>query len=281
MTIYSSKSSHPLYLAHLSLLDVPPPTLVRIASEAGFDGMTLRLAPAHPGAGEVPYPMLGAGSQMMKETLACLHDLPVKVLDIETVRITADLAPKSFLPLFEAGQRLGATCLLTYAVETDRTIVAGKLNALAELAAPFGLKVALEFMVYNGVKTVEQAMKVMAIADHPNIVLMVDSLHLARSGGTPSDLLQIDAALMPYIQICDAPAAPLPDDQGGVRIEARAHRLLPGEGDLPLKELIALYPPGLALSVEAPVKSLRALHSPLEIAAMAYRATRKLLEIAG
>ena len=51
---------------HLTMLDVPPPELVTIAREAGFDLVGLRVAAATPG--EESWPMT-AGSPMHRETV--------------------------------------------------------------------------------------------------------------------------------------------------------------------------------------------------------------------
>jgi hypothetical protein len=58
------------------------------------------------------------------------------------------------------------------------------------------------------------------------------------------------------IQICDGPrASPASVDER--RTEARTARLLPGDGELPLLELLAKLPADLTLAVEAPTRELR------------------------
>lgn len=44
-----------LSLAHLGMLDAPPPLLVEAAHAAGLRGVGIRLQPARPG--EAPFPM--------------------------------------------------------------------------------------------------------------------------------------------------------------------------------------------------------------------------------
>ena len=75
--------------------------------------------------------------------------------------------------------------------------------------------------------------------------------------GAPADLASVDRSLLPYAQVADAPRASPPAAE--LRAEARTRRLLPGEGDLPLRELIAALPPDAPLSVEAPTARLAAL----------------------
>jgi hypothetical protein len=75
-------------------------------------------------------------------------------------------------------------------------------------------------------------------------------LHLARSGGRPEDLQGIDPDALPYAQICDAPAEPPGDEPGGLIAEALQGRLLPGDGALPIREILARLPAGRPLSCE-------------------------------
>ena len=60
------------------------------------------------------------------------------------------------------------------------------------------------------------------------------------------------------------------------RTESRTGRLFPGHGQLPLTELVAAFPAGGALSVEAPVAAM-AGRSVAERAARAFAAASKLI----
>ena len=68
---------------------------------------------------------------------------------------------------------------------------------------------------------------------------------------------------------------PGPTDTPSLVREARTGRLLPGEGVLPLKELVAALPPGLPLAIEAPCRATADLPA-LERARRAYRALTDL-----
>ncbi len=100
--------------------------------------------------------------------------------------------------------------------------------------------------------------------------MVVDALHFSRSGGLPAHIGQVDAALFRYAQICDASAdMPGPTDTPNLIREARTGRLLPGEGVLPLRELVAALPAGIPLAIEAPVpgdrRSARARAGPARV----------------
>jgi hypothetical protein len=69
---------------------------------------------------------------------------------------------------------------------------------------------------------------------------------------------------------------PGPGDTPALTREARTGRLLPGEGVLPLADLVAALPDGLPLAVEAPCQATAALPA-LDRAKRAYQALSALV----
>ena len=59
-----------------------------------------------------------------------------------------------------------------------------------------------------------------------------------------------------YVQLCDGPFQPILPDSTVALTEARTGRLFPGDGELPLAELLGALPAGASLAVEAPVADL-------------------------
>jgi sugar phosphate isomerase/epimerase len=107
---------------------------------------------------------------------------------------------------------------------------------------------------------------------HPAAGVLVDPLHLRRSGGSPAAvavLAQSRPELFPYVQLCDAPLGAPHDGTRGLYREAVTARLLPGDGELPLGELLGALPASLPLSVETPVAALAGLPGAERIARIA------------
>lgn len=99
-------------------------------------------------------------------------------------------------------------------------------------------------------------------------------LHLSRSGGTPDDLRLLDGVLLHLVQLCDARrSAPAPDR---LRAEALGDRLHPGEGDLPVRDIVARVPDAVPLALEAP-RAEDAARSPVERAVVDGAALRRFL----
>jgi sugar phosphate isomerase/epimerase len=93
-------------------------------------------------------------------------------------------------------------------------------------------------------------------AGHPAGAILVDALHMQRSGGKPADVGAVAPDRLPYVQLCDGPFQPILPDSAVALSEARTGRLFPGDGELPLAELVGVLPAGASLAVEAPVADL-------------------------
>jgi sugar phosphate isomerase/epimerase len=263
-----------LSLAHLTVLDTTPPELVTVAAAAGFRTVGIRLT-ATPSVGVPPYDMLHEGP-LLRETLQRMADTGVSVLDTEFLRFEPEHpvgVPEGFL---EVSARLGARNVLVMSAEPDEGRTLERFCELCDAAAPYALHVCLEFAIYTGVRTLAHAAHVVARSQRPNASVLIDALHFSRSGGLPAHVAGVDPALFRYAQICDAgPDMPGPSDTVALVREARTGRLLPGEGVLPLPELVAALPANLPLAIEAPCRASADLPA-LERARRAYRALSTL-----
>lgn len=270
-----STAPRPISLAHLTVLDATPPELVTVAAAAGFRTIGIRLT-ATPSVGLPPYDVLHEGP-MLWETLLRLKDTGVSVLDTEFLRFEPEHPigiPEGFL---EVSARLGAKHVLVMSAEPEETRTIERFGELCDRAAQYGLQVGLEFAIYTGVHTLAHAARIVAKSKRPNASVLVDALHFSRSGGMPAAIATVDPSLFRYAQICDASAEmPGPRDTPNLIREARTGRLLPGEGVLPLRDLVAALPAGLPLAVEAPCRATAELPA-LERAKRAYRALSALV----
>ena len=262
-----------LSLAHLSVLDATPPELVTVAAAAGFRKVGIRLS-ATPSVGVPPYDMLG-DTPLLRETLARLAATGVSVLDVEFLRFEPEMPtgiPEGFL---EAGARLGAQYVLVMSTEPLEARTIERFCDLCERARRYGLHVCLEFAIYTGIRTLADAVRVVRQSGCANASVLVDALHFSRSGGWPADIAGVDGSLFRYAQICDAVAI-IPTESSDLIREARTGRLLPGEGALPLRELVAALPAAIPLAIEAPVLATAGLPA-LERAQRAWRSMQALL----
>jgi len=239
----------PLGLAHFTAIDVPPLGLVSLAARTGYAGVGLRLYPAFPGA---PFYEIPPGSAASREMQERLRGEGIRIYDIEFVTLSENFAPASLTPILEAASALGAQRLSVCGDDPEHTRMVETFAALCDLAATFGMGVDLECMAWRQVSSFREAVRVVAKAGRANGGVLVDALHLSRTGSTPESVRQTPTNLIRSAQLCDA-VAERPSTNEGVIQEARSGRLLPGRGTLPLCDLLDVLPSETVLSVEVPM----------------------------
>jgi len=124
------------------------------------------------------------------------------------------------------------------------------------------------------VQTIEAADALVTAAGRSNAGVLVDALHLARSGGNPASVAAVPRERIAYMQLCDGPAKSPPLED--LARESRNDRLPPGHGELWLDELLDALPDNVAISVEVP-RSVDAGRSVTERAVSAGAAARAYL----
>jgi len=245
--------TNPLSLHHLTMLDAHPLELVNAAAAGEFEYVGLRLIA--PTAYDAVVDVVGdpALQQQIDRRLA---DTGVQLLDIEAVWLQPDTNISQLLPALDVAQRLGARHVLTVGHDPERSRLLDNFCQLAEAAIKFDLGVALEFITYCSIGSLGQAISLLQEASASNTELLIDTLQFFRSGAAPEDLRSVDPTNLRYFQLCDA-VAEGPVSLTDRRAEARTDRRLPGQGQLPIRPLIAQMPAGIPISIEAPTLALR------------------------
>ncbi|PBC49137.1 xylose isomerase [Rhodococcus sp. ACS1] len=243
----------PLGLAALTVLDTAPLEQVDLAEKHGFDTIGIRLLPAAPGTTAYP---LHENPAALDALVRRLDDSPIEVFDLEIIRLGTDFAPESYVPLLEAGARLGAKAVLVGGDDRDRSRLTDSYARLAELCANYGIVASLEFMPWTAVPDATAAVEIVSQADGPARSVLVDALHVGRSSTTAADLAAIPREWLHYAQMCDG-SVPAPTDDAELIRQAREERLVPGAGGIPLADIWSTLPAGLPVSIELPNEPLR------------------------
>jgi sugar phosphate isomerase/epimerase len=229
-------------------MDARPLDLIEAARDAGCDGVGLRL---HPSPNLPYYPVVGdpALIQQMKRSL---EDAELSVLDIYTFYLEPQTRLDDFMPALALGAELGAGYALIQGADSDGPRLLENFVGFCKRARQFGLTASLEFVPQRDLATLAQALTLITESAQPNAAICVDPLHLARSGGTPADLHDIDLRLLPYLQFSDGMLAPGEPDLTLAKRIGVGERRLPGRGMLPLVEFLEVMPDNVPLSVEVP-----------------------------
>ena len=260
-----------LSLAHLTVLDADPLALIEAAAAGGFGAIGLRIVP--PFVTETIVPVVG-DADLQRRIKRRLRDTGIALLDIEAIWLKPESRIEEIRPALETGAELGAKYVLTIAFDDDTARLSDNFGKLCAAAHGCGLRTMLEFIPYSVLGTLAKAHDFIVAAAPADAGLLIDALHLSRSGGQPADIAAYDPALFSYVHLCDAPKARPAAERN--RDEARYNRLYPGEGELWLDAFLDAFPPDTPVAVEAPQAAFAHLPAA-ERARLAGAATRRLL----
>jgi len=117
----------------------------------------------------------------------------------------------------------------------DVALAARNYRELVDLGLSFGVKPAMEYLGFvEQINTIESALEIMTLSQHPQATIVVDPFHNFRGGGSFSSLSKLRGEQIAISHFNDTPASP-------PRLEQHDHsRVLPGEGHLNLKEWCGL-----------------------------------------
>jgi len=263
----------PLSLSYYTVPELSPTQMVREAAAAGFDFVGARLLNGQPGRDPAP---LMASSAMRRETIACLRDAGMGVLDASGARLRPETDMAAFAPFIDAAAELGARHILASGDDPDEPRLAARFAELCELAGRSGLTVNLEFVPWMSVADLTLAARMVRTVARANFGIAVDALHFDRSRSRLSDLAALPRTWFRYVQLCDAPRAWASDRESLIH-EAVSERLFPGEGAIDLAGLLRALPSGIPIALEIPTATLARTTPAAERLQRAVAATRKLL----
>jgi sugar phosphate isomerase/epimerase len=157
----------------------------------------------------------------------------------------------------------------------DPDAAAEALAGVAERAAGHGLQVTLEFLPWSGIPDAAAAWEIVRGAGHPGAKVMVDTWHHFRGPCDHAQIRAIPGAKLGGIQLNDAPAQASADPMH----ESTVGRLLPGEGDIPLPDVLrAIRATGTRVPVGVEVFSAELDKlPPVEVGRRAGAAARRVL----
>jgi sugar phosphate isomerase/epimerase len=243
---FSNRGLHPLFLAPTTLMDVGPLGVIEAAREAGYDGLGLRL---HPSPGLPYHPVVG-DMPLIRHMKRALAESGLGVLDIYSFYLEPATKLDDLLPALSLGAEFGARYALVQGADRCWSRLRDRFGEFCEQASRFDLAASLEFVPQRDLATLEQALRLIGESGRSNAVICVDPLHLARAGGQPADLRNLDRRLLPYIQFSDGVLTPGEPDLALAKRIGIGERHLPGQGTLPIAELLEMIPDTLPLSVE-------------------------------
>jgi len=217
------------------------------------------------------FPIVDGGN--LAEVRGRMAEHGVTAYGITSFAVQPDIDVASYAGALERGAQLQAQYASVRITDPDEPRAADAFARLAELAATFSIVASIEFTGYRQPEALRRTLRILNAAGAG--ALSIDPLHIVRSEASLEEMRAVDPGRIGYVQLCDGPADASEEDYPR---ESAADRLAPGEGAFPLAEILALAPPGRALSLEIPSERQRANGVAAEVRARnAVQATRRFL----
>ena len=256
-------------------------TDIRAASEAGFDCLEIWAA-------KLRTFLESRGADELNHLLTTHNLQPYSINSIERITFRDADARESLLTECEDLCRIAREIRCPYIVVVPSPLPAGatlgkvieeSMRALVELggiAEVYGVGLAFEFLGQQNcsVQTLSLADQIVRRVDRQNVGLVIDSFHFHTGGSTIESIAALDPNRLFVFHINDAEN--LPREQ----LED-SHRLLPGLGILPLKEIVGALE-AIGYDRVASVEIFRPEYwerDPFELARQAMAAAKRALDI--
>ena len=179
-----------LSLAALTILDAGPDGQIEAAAAGGFRSVGLRLNPLLATDRHV------VGDAQMEARVRQLmraHDMAL--LEVGVVPILPDLKPEALEPLLAFSAELGGRFIVCPVEDPEAARRQETFGRLSDLCDRHGLSALVEFNPYSACRNLAEAVAVLDAVGRGSAGLVIDALHLSRSGGSPADLAAVLAEL--------------------------------------------------------------------------------------
>jgi sugar phosphate isomerase/epimerase len=266
-------------LEYITLLGMPPLEFIRIAAATGCGHVALFAAQSEYNPEGYPDYSLVTDRALRRDVARCLKDEGVSVALVDGFAVFRDRPIEAHWPALDMLAEIGATRINTVSFDApERTV--DETAKLVEKAASYGLTVTVEPCPVLTTRTLAEAIVLIEAVALPNFKLLIDTMHVSRTGEA-GRIATLDPQLIDYVQISDGPLA-MPATDAEYMDEAMNERRIPGDGEMPLVEMLRSIRPEVVVSAEVPQRSLRdAGVSSLDRARRVIAGTRRVLDAAG
>lgn len=264
-----------LGIERLCVFGMPPVAFVALAADLGCRFIGTGLAPMR-SYNPHGYPdwSLKDDPALRRATRAALADRGVSISLCEGFGVRREGDVRDYAADLDAAGELGAQRINLASVDRDMNRTLDGFAVLAEMAEARGMDTVIEIGP-GPIGGLDAALAAVRHVGRPGFRLLIDTMHFFRLGGGVEQLAQLDPDLIGYVQLCDAP---LKSPFARYMEEALYERMAPGDGELPLLEVLKRLPDAVVVSLEVPQRSLaEAGIGPYERVGRCVAAARALL----
>ena len=220
--------------------DIPPWEIPLVAQAGGFGSCGMWVDP------ETDWDASALG-----KTRQAISASGVDLIDVEPLWLEQPEIIQS--TIVAAGIELGARNVLVVSREPERHKAQDRFQRLCEFAGT-EIRLMLEFAVFTEVKSLREAVTFVREVDHPSGGVLIDQMHLNRSG---EELPDLNDPIFSYVQACDFYASSLTKEGSDYIVAAVDERCPLGEGDASATVANAIRNSEVDVSLEIRSKALR------------------------
>jgi sugar phosphate isomerase/epimerase len=236
----------------LTVFGMPPVEHVMLAADLSCAHISTGLGPVPWKLDSFPQWSLRDDAAHRREMIAVMRDRGVSITLAEGFIIRPGIDVKDYGADLDLVAQMGARKASTVCMDPDLARDLDQLATLANLTAERGMGLTLEFARPHAINTLQKALSAVDQIGKANVSLVIDAMHFFRSGGSIADLAHVSPQLIGYVQLCDVPLVPPHEDYYR---EACFDRRCPGDGELPLRQLLAAVPRDIPIGLEVPMLS--------------------------
>lgn len=241
-----------LGIENISVFGLPPVEFVNLAADLGCQCISTGLTSFDFGVHDYPPFSLRDDLALRREMVAVMRDRGIAISLGEGLTIRPGISARDHEADLDIMCELGVEVVNTVSMDPDLSRTFDQFGIMAEMVAARGRKTTTELAPSLTVCDLPTALDAVRHVGRPDFTLLIDTMHVIRSGSTVADVAALDPDLIGYIQLCDAPLKPRFESYFE---ESMFERMVPGEGELGLSELLAVLPPDRVYSLELPLRS--------------------------
>lgn len=241
-----------LGIENISVFGLPPIDFVNLAADLGCQHISTGLSVFDFGVHDYPAFSLRDDPALRREMIAVMRDREVSISLGEGLLVREGCDVRDLQGDLDVFRELGVGRINTVSMDPDLARTFDEFGILTELAAARGMEVTTELSPSLTVADLPTALAAIRHVGRPDFKLLIDTMHFVRSGSSAKDIAALDPDLIGYVQICDAPIKPRFESYFE---ESMYERMVPGEGELGLREIVAALPHDRVYAIEVPLRS--------------------------
>lgn len=264
-----------LALGFLNGFGLPPVEFVELAAELGCRYVSAVVQ-------GVPLVPLGYAPFSLKDDAGLRRDVRAAMTHRGIAASLGDgflVLPDTDMGAFDADldvlAELGVPRINVVSLDPDLLRTFDRFAVLTEAAAQRDIQTVVEPVPGLTIGDLPTALAAREHIGRTDFRILIDTMHVVRAGSSAADIAALDPDCIGYAQLNDTTLQPRLDNY---MQEAMFERMVPGEGELPLLDILTALPPDLVVEIEVPRRSLAlAGVSPIDRMRPCVDAARRLL----